>query len=212
MEKIKSGTVYLVVDKASKDRTLELCNKLSAQDKRFINVWAPENKNVVDAYLRGYKEALKNNHDYFIEMDAGLSHNPAQLPDFLSQFKTHECVLGTRFQNKGSMSSSFSRRLLSNGGTFISNMLLGTHFSDMTSGYQGFSKQVVKAFVEYPFRSKAHFYQTELRYLIRRKNYIEIPISYQTPSPGVSKSAIINSFTTLLYYFIRRITFRPVAL
>jgi dolichol-phosphate mannosyltransferase len=27
---------------------------------RFKTIWAPENKNVVDAYIRGYREALKN--------------------------------------------------------------------------------------------------------------------------------------------------------
>jgi len=32
-------------------------------------IWAPENKSIVDAYIRGYREALKNKHDYMIEMD-----------------------------------------------------------------------------------------------------------------------------------------------
>src|ERR1041385_2389293 len=76
IEKIERVKVYLVTDKISTDRTTELCQKLSRQDSRFITVWAPQNNNVVDAYLRGYREALKNNHDFIIEMDAGLSHNP----------------------------------------------------------------------------------------------------------------------------------------
>ena len=66
------GKVYFVVDKVSKDNTLKLCTDLSTKDNRFVAVWAPQNKNVVDAYINGYKEALKNNHEIIIEMDAGL--------------------------------------------------------------------------------------------------------------------------------------------
>src|SRR5215213_9968968 len=82
LTRIGSGKVYFIVDKVSKDRTLELCESLSKGDSRFVTIWAPENRNVVDAYMRGYKEALKNNHDYIIEMDAGLSHHPQSLPVF----------------------------------------------------------------------------------------------------------------------------------
>jgi len=39
---------------------------------------------VVDAYMRGYREAFKNNHDLIIEMDAGLSHDPETIPAFLT--------------------------------------------------------------------------------------------------------------------------------
>ena len=80
LDKLGCGRVYFVIDKVSKDNTLELCNNLSAGDQRFVTVWSPENKNVVDAYLRGYKETLKNKHEFIIEMDAGLSHDPVVLP------------------------------------------------------------------------------------------------------------------------------------
>ena len=73
LDRLESGTVYFIVDKVSKDNTLQLCNALSEKDIRFKTVWAPENKNVVDAYIRGYKEALQNGHELIIEMDAGLS-------------------------------------------------------------------------------------------------------------------------------------------
>jgi dolichol-phosphate mannosyltransferase len=83
LDKIGAGTVYFVVDTVSKDNTLQLCRNLSACDKRFVTVWAPENKNVVDAYLRGYRDAFADGFEYIIEMDAGLSHDPRALPMFL---------------------------------------------------------------------------------------------------------------------------------
>ncbi len=214
IDTIGSGKIYLVVDTVSKDKTRELCNRLSTEDSRFVTVWSPENRNVVDAYIRGYKEALKNNHDYMIEMDAGLSHDPKLLPEFLTCLNEgFECVFGSRFVTGGSMDDSpFKRKWLSKGGTILSNLLLGTKLKDMTSGYQGFTKPVVEKFSNYELKSTAHFYQTELRYLLRKYNQVEIPIRYKVPSPRVSESAIKNSFAVLFYYFLLRITFRSISL
>ena len=84
---LECGKIYFIVDNVSKDNTLELCEKLSLTDKRFVTVWAPECKNVVDAYIKGYKTALLNRHNFIIEMDAGLSHDPKALPMFFKSIK-----------------------------------------------------------------------------------------------------------------------------
>jgi len=209
LDEFQSGKVYLVVDNVSKDRTLEICRTLFDKDKRFVTVWAPENKNVVDAYMRGYKEALKNNHEFIIEMDAGLSHNPETIPLFLDALKDgYQCAFGSRFVNGGSIKdSTWKRKFLSKGGTVLSNFLLGSKMSDMTSGYQGFHRSIVEKFVNYNLLSKAHFYQTELRYLLRKTRYTEIPIRYKAPSPSVSQKSILNSFSVLLHYFFLRLKF-----
>jgi dolichol-phosphate mannosyltransferase len=206
---LECGKVYFIVDKVSKDDTLELCKRLSTIDNRFTTVWAPENKNVVDAYINGYKEALKNKHEIIIEMDAGLSHDPKALPMFLRVLNEgNECAFGSRFINGGSIcDSNWKRTFLSRFGTILSNLLLGTRMYDMTSGFQGFHANIVEKFVDYGLLSKAHFYQTELRYLLRKSRYAEIPIHYRAPSPSVSKKAIYNSFNVLFHYFVLRLKF-----
>ena len=104
---LSSGKVYLVVDNASKDDTLNLCRALSAGDERFITVYAPENRNVVDAYLRGLREAYLAGHECIIEMDAGLSHDPRAIPMFLRVLNEgNDCAFGSRFINGGSMGNS----------------------------------------------------------------------------------------------------------
>ena len=128
LDNLECGLVYFVIDKVSKDNTLELCNELSTKDNRFITIWAPENKNVVDAYLRGYKEALQNKHEIIIEMDGGLSHDPRALPMFLRVLNEgNECSFGSRFINGGSIfDSTWKRTFLSKIGTTLSNILLGS--------------------------------------------------------------------------------------
>ncbi len=211
LDRLECGTVYFVVDTVSKDRTRELCTRLSERDKRFITIWAPENRNVVDAYIRGYKAAVENNHDFIIEMDAGMSHDAKALPMFLRVLNEgNECAFGSRFINGGSIcDSTWKRTFLSKFGTFLSNLLLGTKMYDTTSGYQGFHIDVVKKFVSYKLVSEAHFYQTELRYLLRKTRYAEIPIHYRSPSPSVSKKSVRNSIYVLFYYFLLRLSLKP---
>lgn len=214
LDKLESGRVYFVVDNVSKDKTLQLCNELSNEDKRFITIFAPENRNVVDAYMKGYKVAYENGHSLIIEMDAGLSHDPRALPMLIRVLNEgNECAFGSRFINGGSNAdSAYSRKLLSKVGTLLSNWLLGTTMKDMTSGFQGFHREIVGKLIEYPLKSKAHFYQTEVRYLLRNKRYMEVPIHYRAPSPSVSKKAIRNAQNTLLHYFIQRLLGKAPAL
>ena len=202
LDHLESGVVYMVVDNASKDQTLPLCQALSAKDPRYKTVWAPDNRNVVDAYLAGYKAALSGGHEFIIEMDAGLSHDPRALPMFLRVLNEgNECAFGSRNINGGSNADSpFRRRFISSFGTFLANLFLGTRMHDMTSGYQGFRSYVVRAFVERGLKSKAHFYQTELRYLLRYSRYMEVPIHYRAPSPSVSDKAMKNSLEVFWHY------------
>ena len=209
LNKLACGTVYLIVDNVSKDNTLELCKTLSKTDKRFVTIFEPSNKNIVDAYLRGYKEAYERGHEYIIEMDAGMSHDPKAIPMFLRVLNEgNECAFGSRFINGGSIQdSNFNRMFLSRFGTFLSNIMLGSGMYDMTSGYQGFHAYIVKEILDYGLLSKAHFYQTEVRYLLRKKRFAEIPIHYKAPSPRVSQKAINNSLKVLFFYFVKRISF-----
>lgn len=197
--------VYLVVDNASKDATPRLCEALEKEDSRFRYVWAPENKNVVDAYLRGFREAMKNKPSFILEMDGGGSHDPRVIPSFVRAMKEgNECAFGSRYINGGSMvGSPFKRRFLSKFGSWVARVFLSCPMRDVTSGYEAFSYQVMEKILAYPLRSKAHFYQTELRYLCRFLNWIEVPIHYTAPSPRVSPNALKNARACLMYYVLK---------
>jgi len=207
MDETGGGKAYLIVDNVSKDRTLEKCREVSALEPRVVTHWLPENRNIVDAYINGFKAALAGGHEIIIEMDGGLSHDPRAIPAFLRALNEgNDCAFGSRYINGGSMvDSPFSRRFLSKGGTLLAKVLLGSHLADMTSGYQGFRKEMLRKIVDVPLRSKAHFYQTELRHLLRNQKLIEVPIHYRAPSPSVSKGAIRNSISVLLHYFLLRL-------
>ncbi len=207
LDQLGSGRVYLVTDRVSKDRTPELCREFTAKDPRFVSVWSPENRCLVDACREGMLAALNAGHEFLIEMDAGLSHDPRAIPMFLRVLNEgNDCAFGSRFINGGSMAGSpWKRRVLSKAGTLAARLLLGTRLADMTSGFQGFHRSMAEKLVRFPFLSTAHFYQTEVRYLLRKTRLIEVPIHYRAPSPGVSSSSLKNCLSTLLHYFLLRV-------
>lgn len=207
MDVLESGKIYFIIDNVSTDKTLDYAKELQDKDVRFEVVWAPENRSVVDAYLKGFQVAFDRGHHLIIEMDAGMSHDPRALPMFLRVLNEgNECAFGSRFINGGSMGDSpFKRRTLSKMGTVLANILLGTKMKDMTSGYQGFHRDIIEKLLAYPLKSRGHFYQTEIRYLLRNHRIFEVPIHYQAPSPRVSSSSIKNAYKTLFEYFFMRL-------
>lgn len=202
---------FAVIDKASTDNTRELLDRYAATEPRLTVVWAPENKCVVDAYVRGYKAALDAGADWILEIDAGFSHNPAEAPRLLERMATgkYDCVFGSRFAEGGGISdSSFKRYLVSSGGSLLTNLLLGTKMSDMTSGFELFSRETMQAIVDRGIRSRAHFFQTEIKVFCRKKRYLEVPITYRMASPRLSNKAIIEALRQLTSMFFQRITGR----
>src|SRR5262245_9455656 len=175
--------VFCVLDNASKDRTRERVEAWAARDSRVVLVWAPENRCVVDAYFRGYRAALAAGCRWILEMDGGMSHQPEEIPRFIEAM-THgyDYVGGCRFMPGGCHTGSLKRYLVSRGGTALTNWLLVTRMKDMTGGFECFSRRALEAVLEHGVRSRAHFFQTEIKFLLRDWHWIEVPITYRNPS------------------------------
>ncbi len=54
----RSVALFAVLDNATHDNTLEVLRGLASSDSRIRVIWAPENRGVAEAYMRGYKEAI----------------------------------------------------------------------------------------------------------------------------------------------------------
>lgn len=198
--------IFFVVDNASIDNTREIVESLEKEDERVYLVWAPENKTVVDAYVAGFRTAIKNGADYILEMDAGFSHLPDEIPLFIDNLlHGYDCVFGSRFLDEGGSDINLKRFLLSKGGTLASNILLGMKMKDTTSGFEGFKAEVLKDILSRELISTGHFIQTEIRFRARNSNYIEVPIHYANASKRVSVQSILNSVWGLAVCFAERL-------
>ncbi len=196
---LRAVMFYVVVDRASRDDTRGVLEALARREPRLRVVWAPEDRCVVDAYVRGYREALAAGHDFILEIDAGFSHLPSDIAKFLDAMEQgYDCVFGSRFMPGAAIVDSPAwRRLLSHGGTLLANALLGTRLRDMTSGFELFSRAALQMALERGVRSRAHFFQTELKFHCRNLNVTEVPITYSSASPTVDGGVVADAFLNL---------------
>lgn len=171
--------LYPVVDSSSNDHTEEIIKDYE-KTGRVKCIFYKESTGVISCYLEGYRRALADGAQQVIEMDGGGSHQPEEIPQFIERLEEgYECVWGSRFIEGGDISHHpFYRRILSSGGTILANLVLGTNLKDMTSGFEGFKKEVLEEFQFENFLSSGHMYQTEMRYYCRNKKALEVPIHY----------------------------------
>lgn len=203
----KSATFFAVLDLQSKDQTRQLLSNLQEQQPSLRIVWAPENTCVVDAYVRGYREALGAGCDWILEIDCGFSHQPSDIPQFFQQtLLGHDCVFGSRFCAGGAVASdSLRRRIVSRGGTILSNLLLGTSLKDMTSGFELFTRPALQYVLDTGIKSRGPFFQTEIRTYCHRLKIIEVPIHYQGASHKINGPVLKDAFSNLWRLFRLRL-------
>lgn len=191
--------IYPVIDNYSRDRTEEIIREREKRSEKVKCIFHEKSDGVVSCYLEGFKRALADGAEQILEMDGGGSHLPSEIPGFLEMLdKGYECVWGSRFMEGGSMREQpLYRRFLSQGGTILANLVLGTRLKDMTSGFEGFQRKVLESMDLDAFLSKGHMYQTEMRFYCRNKDTIEVPIHYVGTASSLKTSSVTEALRLL---------------
>lgn len=191
--------IYPVVDSYSKDRTEEIIREKEKISDRVKCIFYQESTGVISCYLEGFQQALADGAERILEMDGGGSHKPAEISQFLEKMEEgYDCVWGSRFMDGGSMKEQpLYRRILSQGGTYLSNFVLGTRLKDMTSGFEGFQREVLESMNLDRFLSTGHMYQTEMRYYCRNLRTIEVPIHYVGTASSLKGSSVAEALKLL---------------
>ncbi|MCR4739402.1 MAG: glycosyltransferase [Lachnospiraceae bacterium] len=191
--------VYPVIDFFSKDRTEEIIRNMEKKYDRIKLIFHAQSKGVITCYLYGFKMALSDGAGRIIEMDGGGSHRPEDIHRFIEKLdEGYDCVWGSRFIEGGDIKSHpLYRRILSSGGTVLSNLVLGTRLKDMTSGFEGFKREVLEAMDLDAFLSRGHMYQTEMRFYCRKLNTVEVPITYVGSKSSIKLKSVTEALKLL---------------
>lgn len=191
--------IYPVIDSYSRDRTEEIIREKEKKNNKVKCIFHEKSDGVVSCYLEGFKRALADGAELILEMDGGGSHLPSEIPVFLEMLnKGYDCVWGSRFIEGGSMREQpLYRRILSQGGTILANLVLGTKLKDMTSGFEGFQRGILEDMDLDAFLSKGHMYQTEMRYYCRNKHTLEVPIQYVGTASSLKTSSVTEALRLL---------------
>jgi dolichol-phosphate mannosyltransferase len=181
----------LVVDDSSPDGTGEIVSKLAETNDRLELMTREAKQGLGRAYLAGFSRGLGADHDCFIEMDADLSHDPADLPRLLETVENGaDVVIGSRYVRGGGVSGwSRRRHLLSWSANKYAKSLLGLPTRDSTSGFRCYRREVLESLDLTSIATDGYAFQVEMTYLAWRAgfNIVEIPIVFRERSAGKSK-------------------------
>ena len=94
----------LVVDDGSPDGTAELAEAVGAELGAIEVMRRPEKAGLGSAYRDGMRWGLRRGYDVLVEMDADLSHDPADLPRLIGAMEDGaDLAVGSRYVTGGSI-------------------------------------------------------------------------------------------------------------
>lgn len=190
----------LVVDDNSPDGTADFAEETGKKYKVKV-IRRKEKMGLGSAYVRGFKESLKDGKDIVFEMDADLSHDPKYIPKFVKKInETFDVVIGERKEVKG---WNFYRKAVSWGGNFIGRNLAGIKVKDLTTGYRAYRKGVLESIDLSEINSSGYAFQLEMlaRSLSKEFKIGSVPIVFNDRKGGkskLSKSDIMEFFILAL--------------
>lgn len=190
--------LYPIIDNYSKDKTEQIIRSYE-HTGRVKCIFYKESRGVISCYMEGYRVALEDGAERVIEMDGGGSHQPSEIPQYIEKLdEGYECVWGSRFiKGAGLENDPLYRKILSRGGTWLSNLVLGTKLKDMTSGFEAFQREVLEQFDFSKFLSTGHMYQTEMRFYCRNKKAVEVPIHYKAGKSSLKMKSVTEALSIL---------------
>ncbi len=181
----------LVVDDGSPDKTVEIIKSL---DFSKIKVLQRDQKNGLGpAYLAGFTEGLKSDYQYFVEMDADLSHQPEELPTLLDEAGEDKFVIGTRWMPGGSVVNwPKKRQFISKMGTKYAAFALDLPFRDLTSGFRVIPRRFLESIEFTEIETRGYGFQVEMAIKANQNGFkiIEVPIKFVERENGHSKMSL----------------------
>lgn len=197
----------LVVDSSSPDKTADIVEKIK---KSFPNLHLIKTKKegLGKAYVQGFKYSLENLHPKVLfEMDADLSHNPADIPKFITTIeKGADFVVGSRYIPGGSIPSNWGieRKIFS----IFGNMIIRFGFmkfsiTEWTNGFRAIKSWIIKKHLKDIENYAGYVFQVAIldNAVKSGANIVEIPVEFADRVEGSSK---INTHE-YIYQIIRYI-------
>jgi dolichol-phosphate mannosyltransferase len=182
----------LVVDDGSPDGSGQLADQFSLEHPDRVNVLhRPGKMGFASAYLQGFRFFMDQHMDAIGQMDADLSHDPAELVVMEKALAGCGMVIGSRYTAGGSVDRQWSyfRRWLSAFGNSYARTILGLPYRDITTGYRLWRSSALAEIPLDHIHSDGYVFLIELTYLAHRfgVQVAEVPIYFADRKRGKTK-------------------------
>ncbi|CAB4652339.1 unannotated protein [freshwater metagenome] len=202
----------LIIDDNSPDNTVGIIKSLQMSKLSILN--RVEKNGLGPAYLAGFKQGLAGNYQYFVEMDADLSHQPEELPLLLDKASQNSFVIGTRWMPGGMVVNwPKKREFISRAGTKYASIMLKLPYRDLTSGYRVIPRKFLENLNMSAMQTRGYGFQVEMA--VKAANdgleIIEVPIKFVEREDGYSKMSLAivwEAWAMVSIWGLRRLIFR----
>lgn len=190
IEATGGGVHLLIVDDNSPDGTGVLAEELAKQYPQIHILHRQRKEGLGRAYVAGFGKALEMGYRLVAQMDADLSHDPADLPRLLQAVEQSDLVIGSRYIAGGDVSNwSPQRYWLSFFANQYVRLITRLPVRDATGGYRCWKSEVLEAIHLTTIRSNGYAFQIEMAYRAHKLGFRiqEIPITFTERRAGKSK-------------------------
>ncbi len=183
----------LVIDDNSPDGTADAVRDMMKlfTDKLFLET--REGKmGLGTAYIHGFKWALSHHYQYIFEMDADLSHNPADLVRLYKACKEdgYDMAIGSRYiDGVNVVNWPLSRVLMSYLASIYVRVITGLPVRDTTAGFKCYSRHVLESIDLDEIRFTGYAFQIEMKFAAWKLGFKvkEVSIVFTDRTEGESK-------------------------
>ena len=184
----------LVVDDNSPDDTGGLVKNHPQFGNRLHLLARTGKRGLGSAYREGFQWAFEKNFDACLEMDADLSHDPADIPRLLAVLEAGaDAAIGSRYLGGVRvMNWPESRLFLSTGASRFVRLVTGLPLTDATSGFKALRVAVLRQLDWSQFRAEGYGFQVELHHALWQAGarIVEVPIVFTERRDGETKMSI----------------------
>ena len=185
------GAHLLFVDDHSKDGTAAWIRELQQVRPGVHLLERPGKLGLGTAYIAGFKWALERDYDLIFEMDADLSHDPLEIPNFARRIdEGADLVIGSRYLDGIRIINwPLGRLALSKFAVLYTRFWTRLPLTDPTSGFKCFRRKVLETLDLDRIRSNGYAFQIEMDFYAWKKGFrlAEIPIVFTDRHHGSSK-------------------------
>lgn len=181
----------LVVDDGSPDGTRDVADALASQSGGRVSVLhraGPRGFGL--SYVDGMQHALRTDATLICQMDADLSHDPADVPRLLAASAHADVVIGSRYVPGGRVENWPKRRvLLSAFANRYVRAITGLQVADSTSGFRCWRREALQRLPLHQIVSNGYAFQVELLWEAASTGcrITEVPITFVERRHGASK-------------------------
>lgn len=186
----------LVVDDGSPDGTGNVADALAREHPDRISVLHRTGRPGLGlSYIDGLRHALTTGVPLVCQMDADLSHSPADLPRLLAAAEHADLVIGSRYVAGGRIRNwPLHRRLLSAFANRYIRAITGLGIRDGTSGFRCWRREALEQIPFDRILSDSYAFLVELAWetASRGSRIAEVPITFVERRQGVSKLSALT--------------------